>query len=86
MNVWNTAHASSTVAGDGGIDSEHTYVATTSRYMTGDWGVGIIPATTSTCTYTDRKSKSSLEKPNFPIGELLIFNQLRRPTRDESKR
>ena len=28
MNVWNTAYASSTVAGDGGID-----------YMTGDWGV-----------------------------------------------
>ena len=35
-------------------------------------------------TSTDRKSKSSLGKPNFPIGESLIFNQLRRPTRTKA--
>ena len=35
-------------------------------------------------TYYGQKSKSSLKITDFIIGELLIFNQLRRPTRTKA--
>jgi hypothetical protein len=35
---------------------------------------------------TNKKSKSSPKIPDFIIGGSLIFNQLRPPTEDESKR
>ena len=33
---------------------------------------------------TDKQSKSSLKIPDFIIGELIIFNQFRRPTRTKA--